>query len=45
MNSNDPVSSNLDNRKYLITKPGPKIHIGVEVILRNFAFHSVTGQK
>ena len=44
MNSSDPVSSNLENRKFLITKPGPKIHLGVEVILRNFALNSVSGQ-
>jgi hypothetical protein len=44
MNSSDPVSSDLDNRKQLITKPGPKIHINVEVILRNFTFHSISGK-
>ena len=44
MNSADPVSSNLDNRRALITKPGPKIHLSVEVILRNFTFHSISGK-
>jgi len=31
MNIADPVSSNLKLRKYLITKPGPKIHLQIEV--------------
>ncbi len=44
MNSSDPVSSSLDNRKFLMTKPGPIIHINVEVILRNFSFHSISGK-
>lgn len=44
MNSSDPVSSDLENRKVLITKPGPTIHISVEVILRNFSFHSIRGK-
>ena len=43
MNTSDPVTSNLDKRKYLITKPGPKVSITVEVILRNFTFHSLSG--
>ena len=45
MNTSDPVSSNLDNRKLLITKPGPTIHLTVEVILRNFTFHSIKVNK
>ena len=45
MNSSDPVSSNLENRKVLITKPGPTIHVNVEVILRNFTFHSISGKN
>jgi hypothetical protein len=44
MNSSDPVASNLENRKHLITKPGPLIHLCVEVILRNFSFHSISGK-
>jgi len=44
MNIADPVSSNLEYRKFLITKPGPKIHLQVEVLLRNFSFHSISGQ-
>jgi hypothetical protein len=45
MNSSDPISSNLENRKNLITKPGPTIHLNLEVILRNFGFHSISGYK
>ena len=45
MNIADPVSSNLELRKYLITKPGPKIHLQLEVMLRNFSFHSISGQN
>lgn len=45
MNSSDPISANLENRKNLITKPGPTIHINVEVIMRNFKFHSIYGNK
>ena len=42
MNTSDPVSSNLEYRKHLITKPGPKIHLSVEIILRNFGFHCIS---
>jgi hypothetical protein len=45
MNSSDPISSNLENRKNLITKPGPTIHVSLEIILRNFCFHSISGHK
>ena len=45
MNTSDPVSSNLDKRKWLISKPGPKIHLTFEVILRNFTFHSLSGVR
>jgi hypothetical protein len=43
MNTSDPVSSNLENRKNLITKPGPTIHVNVEVLLKNYTFHSLSG--
>ena len=39
MNTSDPVTNNLDKRKYLIIKPSPKVFITVEVILRNFTFY------
>ena len=45
MNTSDPVSSDLDNRKQIISKPGPTVHLNVEVILRNFTFHSLSGAK
>ena len=45
MNTSDPVSASLDQRKYLITKPGPAIHLNVDVILRNFTFNSISGQE
>lgn len=45
MNTSDPVNSNLDKRKAIISKPGPKVHLTVEVILRNFSFHSLSGAK
>lgn len=44
MNTSDPVSSSLDQRRYLITKPGPIVHINVDVILRNFTFNSISGK-
>ncbi len=44
MNCSDPVASDLDNRRVLITKPGPTIHLNVEVILRTFSFHSISGK-
>lgn len=44
MNSTDPVSVNLHERKELVTKPGPKIHFNVEILLKSFFFHSVSGQ-
>ena len=45
MNTSDPVTNNLDKRKYLIIKPSPKVYITVEVILRNFTFHSLSGVR
>ena len=36
MNSIDPVANKLDYRAILVTKPGPKIHVNIEVMLRNF---------
>ncbi len=32
MNTSDPVTNNLDKRKYLIIKPSPKVYITVKVI-------------
>ena len=32
----DPVSNNLELREWLTTKPGPKVHLNVEVLLKNF---------
>lgn len=45
MNTSDPVSSSLDQRRYLISKPGPVIHLNVDVILRNFSFNSISGKN
>lgn len=45
MNTSDPVTSYLDNRNFIISKPGPKIQLNVEVILRNFSFHSLSGNS
>ena len=45
MNTSDPVTSDLDNRKQIISKPGPTVHLNVEVLLRNFTFHSLSGVK
>ena len=44
MNSSDPISVNLSERKELLTKPGPIIHISCDVIMRNFCFNSISGQ-
>jgi hypothetical protein len=44
MNSSDPVSSNLENRKLLITKPGPILHLSFEVLFKHFLYHHLTGQ-
>jgi hypothetical protein len=44
MNTSDPVSSNLENRKLLITKPGPVLHLSFEVMFKNFSYHYITGQ-
>jgi len=43
MNTSDAVDANLMNRKNIISKPGPKVKISCEVILRNFGFHSISG--
>lgn len=45
MNTSDPVSANLENRKSLITKPGPVVHMYCEVITRNFTFHSISSKN
>ncbi len=44
MNTVDPLSLNLNERKELLSKPGPTVHITCEVLLKNFYFHSITGQ-
>ena len=36
MNNCEGISRDLDLRSWLITKPGPKVHIGMEVLMRNF---------
>ena len=36
MNNNDPVSKKPNYREFLVTKPGPKIHINIEVMMKNF---------
>ena len=43
MNTSDPLDPNLNIRDNIISKPGPKILISCEVILRNFGFHSISG--
>lgn len=45
MNSTDPVSYDLKNRKELFTKPGPVIHYDCNVILKNFYINSISGQS
>ena len=39
----DPVNSDLSDRVNIVAKPGPKVHINVEVILRNFSFQVLSG--
>ena len=34
--NNDPVTQKPHYREFLVTKPGPRIHINVEVMLKNF---------
>lgn len=36
MNKSDPIASNLQLRNWLITKPGPRIHLSIEAIMKNF---------
>ena len=45
MNTSDAVDPNLNIRKNIVSKPGPKILISCEVILRNFGFHSISGNN
>lgn len=45
MNTLDPISLDLNDRKELLTKPGPVVHINCEVLLKNFYFHSISGQN
>lgn len=44
MNTIDPVASTLKDREEILSKPGPVIHMYCEVLLKNFNFHSITGQ-
>ena len=44
MNTVDPVSNNLSERKEILSRPGPVVHVSCDVLLRNFSFHSITGQ-
>lgn len=44
MNTVDPVAVNLKERKEILSKPGPTIHLYCDVLLKNFKFHSITGQ-
>ena len=43
MNTSDALDPYLNRRKNIISKPGPKLLISCEVILRNFGFHSISG--
>jgi hypothetical protein len=45
MNSSDPVASDLENRRVLITKPGPTVILSVEVILKYFKFNSISAKN
>ena len=36
MSNNDPVTKKPNYREFLVTKPGPRIHVNVEVMLKNF---------
>ena len=36
MTSNDPITKKPEYREFLVTKPGPKVHVNVEVLLKNF---------
>lgn len=36
MSNSESISHDLDLRNWLITKPGPKVHLGVEVLMKNF---------
>ena len=35
MSNNDPVTKKPNYREFLVTKPGPRIHVNVEVMLKN----------
>ena len=45
MNTSDPICYNLSGREELLTKPGPVIHVACDVLLKNFYFHSISGQN
>ena len=45
MNVSDPLDANLNKRKNIISKPGPKVLLSCEVITRNFGFHSISVSK
>ena len=36
MSNNEPITKKPNFREYLVTKPGPRIHVNVEVMLKNF---------
>ena len=36
MDKNTPVTKKPNFREFLVTKPGPRIHVNVEVMLKNF---------
>ena len=36
MRNEDPVTKKPNFREFLVTKPGPKIHINIEVMMKNF---------
>ena len=36
MRNDDPVTKKPNFREFLVTKPGPKIHINIEVMMKNF---------
>ena len=36
MSNNEPITKKPNYREFLVTKPGPRIHINVEVMIKNF---------
>ena len=45
MNVSDPISSNLDKRQFVKSKPGPCVHVSCEVVFKNFSILGITGQQ